>query len=143
MSDERKINRVAVQMPRKSGKSAFSERLASSSSFSVDDLDKAMKEIAKIGPPPPRHPLVMDRATARQFDAVRDPREPHRLFGFDVIECPALTKKERVPRSWRERLFSLPWRPWRSWKMIEVPDDRIYLVNMDAVSTRVETGVVL
>ena len=126
-------DRIAFAFARKCGKNAFSQRITDDvSSFTYDDLEKAIEAVEKLGPPPPRNPLVMSRATARQFDAVRDPRAPHRLFGFDVIQTPMLTKTERVRRSWRERLFSLPWRPWVAWKTIEVPDDRMYLVDLDA-----------
>jgi hypothetical protein len=34
-----------------------------------------------------------------------------------------------VERSWRERLFSRPWRPWRKWKTIEVSVPAIYKVH--------------
>lgn len=42
------------------------------------------------------------------------------LFGVRLIATPLLVDKETriVQRSWRERLFSLPWQPLRPWKEV-------------------------
>ena len=47
------------------------------------------------------------------------------IMGRRVIVSPHLTK--RVPRSWRERLFSWPWQPWRATKA--VPSDEVLLMD--------------
>jgi hypothetical protein len=52
-----------------------------------------------------------------------------RMLGLRIIESPLLTKDEQrtVGRSWRERLWSWPWRPWQATKVITVlvPSDQI------------------
>jgi len=39
-----------------------------------------------------------------------------RIAGLNVYESKHMTKA--VPRTWRERLLTLPWRPWRSIKQV-------------------------
>ncbi len=41
----------------------------------------------------------------------------------------------QVRRSWRERLWSWPWRPWRATKTIvpQVPSKSFYLIGNDTV----------
>ena len=51
------------------------------------------------------------------------------FFGIPIITNPYLTMPKTVPRSWLERLFSLPWHPLVKTKTIQVPDDKIYLIN--------------
>jgi len=38
---------------------------------------------------------------------------------FNIISSPWMTTSEKkiVPRTWRERLFSWPWRPWQATKV--------------------------
>ena len=57
--------------------------------------------------------------------------ESNKGFAFMLYGTPLLTsphipqyakKKVEVPRTWRERLFSRPWRPWVKTKQIEVDD---------------------
>lgn len=42
-----------------------------------------------------------------------------------------------IRRTWRERLFTLPWRPWRAWKLPEYkppahrPQDRVKIRRPD------------
>lgn len=38
------------------------------------------------------------------------------------IDADNPTKPETIKRSWKERLFSLPWRPWVKTKVIRVPN---------------------
>ncbi|NIQ88650.1 MAG: hypothetical protein GWN93_06045 [Deltaproteobacteria bacterium] len=46
--------------------------------------------------------------------------------GVQVIESVHCTKNVWVPRTWRERLFTLPWRPLRKMKYMTVPDPELY-----------------
>jgi len=51
---------------------------------------------------------------------------------FQIVESTELTitESEIVPRTWRERLFSWPWRPWVKTKLIvrTMPDPNTYLM---------------
>lgn len=53
-----------------------------------------------------------------------------RLLGVPVITSRYLTISTtvEVERTWRERLFSWPWRPWRSTRTVTIykPDPLIY-----------------
>lgn len=55
------------------------------------------------------------------------------LPGMPVVTSPfvTVTRTIRRQRSWRERLFSRPWRPTRKWRMVTetVPDPSIYILN--------------
>ena len=55
------------------------------------------------------------------------------LSGYQIIEESHCTKGEEyiVSRSWRERLFSWPWRPWATTKVVtvRVPDEKVYVLN--------------
>lgn len=42
-------------------------------------------------------------------------------FGIPVIETPYAVTSEEVDRTWRERLFSWPWRPWVRTKFVNKP----------------------
>jgi hypothetical protein len=52
------------------------------------------------------------------------------LQGPCLVESPALTLTvvERVPRPWRERLLTWPWRPWQAVRLVShtVPDPHVY-----------------
>lgn len=67
----------------------------------------------------------------------------HRLapLGMDIYENPAMVvpgKPERVRRTWRERLFSLPWRPLQATRVVipMVPDPQIYGFNTDLLQVK-------
>ncbi len=46
----------------------------------------------------------------------------HWLHGWRVFTSPYMTHRvfEERPRTWRERLLSLPWRPWEATKVVAV-----------------------
>lgn len=50
-------------------------------------------------------------------------------MGIPIIESPFLTTpvEETVNRSWKERLFSWPWKPWEATKVIhyEIPSTEV------------------
>lgn len=45
---------------------------------------------------------------------------------IQIITSTYLTITKQVRRSWRERLFTHPWRPWVSHKEVQVPDPYAY-----------------
>lgn len=51
-------------------------------------------------------------------------------WSLHLLASPALTitVTERVPRPWRERLLSRPWRPWQATRpvTVTVPDPHLY-----------------
>ncbi len=54
--------------------------------------------------------------------------------GYKVIENPFMVKPgepKELKRSWRERLFTRPWRPWVRTKMVAtyVPSDEVLQVS--------------
>ena len=51
---------------------------------------------------------------------------PNIYMGIHFIPNKHLTVQETVPRTWKERLFSWPWRPIRKTKVISVPDPTVY-----------------
>ncbi|QBJ04482.1 hypothetical protein HOV23_gp091 [Pseudomonas phage Lana] len=56
--------------------------------------------------------------------------QTHKLLnGVRIIATPSMTdsKTEEVPRSWKERLFSLPWQPLKKVRYVttQVPSDQI------------------
>jgi hypothetical protein len=42
-------------------------------------------------------------------------------FNIPVIETPYALEHKEVKRTWRERLFSRPWRPWVKTKIVTRP----------------------
>lgn len=52
-----------------------------------------------------------------------------RLSGYRVIVDANLTDAKTVQRSWRERLFTRPWRPFRRAKTIQVPSSNVVLTG--------------
>jgi len=55
-----------------------------------------------------------------------------RYCGKEIITSLHMTKTSdpfSVKRTWRERLFSWPWRPWQTTKMItkQIPSDEVYV----------------
>lgn len=59
-----------------------------------------------------------------------------KIGGLTVIENPMLTvpgEPQEVRRTWRERLFTKPWRPRQATKTIvpQVPDQKIYYISKD------------
>ena len=56
------------------------------------------------------------------------------LSRFKIIENPYLFKDGKpytVKRTWKERLFSKPWKPLQKFKIIipKIPDDNIFVLN--------------
>ena len=49
--------------------------------------------------------------------------------GVPVIASPHITETQEIARTWRERLFSLPWRPLRKTKTVVVPRKDLFWVN--------------
>ncbi len=48
------------------------------------------------------------------------------LSRYTIIEDINLTEPKEVERSFKERIFSLPWKPWRATKYIQVPKQEAY-----------------
>ena len=48
------------------------------------------------------------------------------LSRYTIIEDINLTEPKKVGRSFKERIFSLPWKPWRKTKYIQVPKQKAY-----------------
>ena len=46
-----------------------------------------------------------------------------------MVECNLLTRVEAVRRTWKERVFTRPWRPWRKIKHVTGPDPDMMRVN--------------
>lgn len=57
---------------------------------------------------------------------------PHALYGIRLLPNVVLTTTETVPRTWRERLWSWPWRPWRTTKQVVKPDPNVYITEFPA-----------
>lgn len=53
---------------------------------------------------------------------------------IDIIQNPYLVKSETVQRSWKERLFTWPWKPWRRTKILQVPSNEAIV---DAINHKV------
>ena len=91
--------------------------------LTFETLADAMDELARVMP-------LRSVTGNRLFGS-----PPGSLFGIPVIKSPAMTKPETTIRalSWRERLFSWPWRPWRKTKLVTimVPSDEILMINSD------------
>lgn len=55
------------------------------------------------------------------------------VLGMQIYESPWITVSEDciMRRSWRERLFSWPWKPWVAEKTIvmQVPDKHVYIAG--------------
>lgn len=49
------------------------------------------------------------------------------LCGTTILTSEHITEEAIVPRSWRERLLSLPWRPLKKTKRICRPGGQIYV----------------
>ncbi len=59
-----------------------------------------------------------------------------RLYGIPIIEDPNMVDAHSRVRTWRERLFSWPWRPWVKYLVWHTPKEDIYLVNLDGYGPR-------
>jgi hypothetical protein len=87
-----------------------------------------------------------DNLTAEKIRALRSrlksDRLPATLKGIPIIESAHLTKTVSFERTltWRERLFSWPWRPWVKTitEYAQVPSDEIFLINCDGVMMDVD-----
>jgi hypothetical protein len=51
------------------------------------------------------------------------------ILGYKVIESRHMVVTEAIQRTWRERLFSRPWRPWRKTRIICKPDPNVYILD--------------
>ena len=53
---------------------------------------------------------------------------------FESVYC-TVPEDRIVGRSWKERLFSWPWKPWSAKKtiVIQAPDEHVYVVGHDVV----------
>ena len=58
------------------------------------------------------------------------------ISGYQMIESIYLTKPKKVERLWKERIFSWPWKPWRSTKIIQVPSEKILIMEKTEFSPR-------
>ena len=55
---------------------------------------------------------------------------PH-IPSIQLYYTPYATKEKTIARTWKERLFSLPWRPWQRDNLQYQP--AIYLVNIPSL----------
>ena len=53
------------------------------------------------------------------------------LFGIQIIEDSNMVDPHSRVRTWRERLFSWPWRPWIKTLVWNTPSEKIYLMKLD------------
>jgi len=57
------------------------------------------------------------------------PYNSYAFGSYKIISTPSMvkTKKKVVKRTWKERLFSLPWRPFQKTKVVtyNVPDETV------------------
>lgn len=51
--------------------------------------------------------------------------------GYEILPCMYVSDISIVKRTWKERLFSLPWKPFQKTKEIEEP--KVYLSETIAV----------
>lgn len=59
---------------------------------------------------------------------------PHSIKNcFQIIEDKNLCEYETVMRTWKERLFSLPWKPFTKYKTISKPNLTIYYLGNNAL----------
>ncbi len=66
----------------------------------------------------------------------------HTTLGIPIIENEILVvdgEPYQRRRSWRERLFTRPWRPWRAtkWVVPKIPDPNIYVSNIEPWGKRI------
>ena len=55
------------------------------------------------------------------------------IKGHRIIEDPNLTEPKEIPRTTKERLFSLPWKPWRKTKTIQIPKQEAYIIDNEMI----------
>ena len=77
--------------------------------------------------------LLMD------IDSMQAAINPDTYMGIHFIPNKNLTVQETVPRTWKERLFSWPWRPMRKNNVINVPDPTVYLIGRHKASAHPAT----
>ena len=58
--------------------------------------------------------------------------------GYQLIESSYLVDRgpdKLIDRTWKERLFSLPWTPFKKTKVVEtyVPSDKMYVIGRDKI----------
>jgi hypothetical protein len=51
------------------------------------------------------------------------PYNPQSFAGLKIIESLSCTIEETVIRTWKERLFSWPWKPFKKFKTITKPNE--------------------
>lgn len=82
--------------------------------------------------------------TTMTMDKIRDSMEQLRVYAtaqqpiFNILENPFLVvdgESYEVPRTWKERLFTLPWHPFKRTKTIipKVPNKNVYFANNGTV----------
>lgn len=64
---------------------------------------------------------------------------PDIYMGIRFIPNKNLTVQETVPRTWKERLFSWPWRPRRKTNVIDIPNPTLYFVGPRMVTAHPAT----
>lgn len=57
------------------------------------------------------------------------------LYDYKILEDPTMTvlTNVRIRRTWRERLFSIPWQPWTATREViqNMPSDKIITFVVD------------
>ena len=51
--------------------------------------------------------------------------------GHELWPDERMVDTRAMRRTWRERLFSRPWRPWRKHRTEQVPKEEIYVLDLD------------
>jgi hypothetical protein len=93
------------------------------SGLTYDDLAVAFRTVAKVS-----------KQAARDIGAFEQSMWGMRTVVSDMVPRTKTIELE-LRRTWRERLFSWPWRPWAATRLVTkvVPNDEVFLVNMDAL----------
>jgi hypothetical protein len=55
------------------------------------------------------------------------------LAGLKLTQSHYLATTRTVNRTWRERLFSWPWRPWLATRIERIPDPSLYQLGGDTL----------
>jgi hypothetical protein len=58
------------------------------------------------------------------------------LFGIQIIEDVNMVDSHSRLKTWRERLFSWPWRPWVKYVVWQTPSKKFYLMKMDEINEK-------
>lgn len=65
-----------------------------------------------------------------------------KLYGMPVVETAQMVDHHSRILTWRERLFSWPWRPWVKWIFWTTPSQTMYLIRPDKMFGRGSETVV-